>query len=159
MKSNFKPMSFILMLSAVLFSLTVGFNLSKMKAFSADLVGYIFPIDCRVEYRGGDVIESAAVTFSGDKVIITADSLSETADINDVVLTGLDDSQQLQNAMRVFMLFALILLVSFSFAVSLVFMSINCRDAAFACSRSRAGKSESVPRRKAVEAGPATAAA
>lgn len=159
MKAYSKQMSFVFMLLALLLSLTAGINISRAKAFSAELVGYLFPVDCRVEYRGGEVIERAAVTFSGDRVIIASSSLSETADINDVVLTELDDSQRVQNAARVFMLFTLIMLLAFLFSISLLYMSFSLRTAALACSDPRASGSCHVSHKKAAEAGPATAAA
>ena len=160
MKAYFKRMSMLFMALAVISSLAVGLNISKAKSFSASVIDSVFPLECSVEYReSGEIVENARVTFNHDAVVIKSGGVSHTVNINDVILTGCEKSQRVENAVRAFMLFVLVMILAVSLPFALICISLNYRFAYLACTHAKSAENHRVLRGKNAEARPAPTAA
>lgn len=127
MQDYLKKMSYLFMVLAAAAAVTVGLSLNSARNFSARMINYLFPLDCRIEYlTDGKAAENALVTLNGSSATIKSKNSILKTDIDSIIITDNIKSQRTQNAARVFLLFSLIMLISLLIPFSLAYVGICC---------------------------------
>jgi hypothetical protein len=132
MKRKIKTVSNILIASAAVLALIIGFSLGAISDFSRSIIDRIFPVTYDVEFINGGqgTLHSANVVFNGETASVSSDTFKGTVDMNNAIFSCTDETARSQNTIRHGLLTMLVSSAAFSFAASVAWFGVEVRSLA-----------------------------